>query len=94
MNLSLKANFTRASTTRHEIYLLLLLLRVLSLWLGTSFSLSFAVPPAFWLGFRVNLFFFGVVRVLQYRSVAFVTYVSEFHAQFAKDANLSITTKF
>jgi hypothetical protein len=61
---------------------------------STSFSLSFAVPPAFWLGFRVNLFFFGVVRVLQYRSVAFVPYVSEFHAQFAKDANLSITTKF
>ena len=26
------------------------------------------------------------VRVLQYRSVAFVTYVSEFHAQFAKEA--------
>ncbi|KAF8896037.1 hypothetical protein BD779DRAFT_1608442 [Infundibulicybe gibba] len=29
----------------------------------------------------------GVIeRVLQYRSVAFVTYVSEFHAQFAKEA--------
>lgn len=27
-----------------------------------------------------------VVRVLQYRSVAFVTYVSEFNAQFAKEA--------
>ena len=27
-----------------------------------------------------------LVRVLQYRSVAFVTYVSEFHAQFAKEA--------
>ncbi|PPR03904.1 hypothetical protein CVT24_008096 [Panaeolus cyanescens] len=26
------------------------------------------------------------IRVLQYRSVAFVTYVSEFHAQFAKEA--------
>jgi hypothetical protein len=30
--------------------------------------------------------FFRSVRVLQYRSVAFVTYVSEFHAQFAKEA--------
>lgn len=29
---------------------------------------------------------FVLVRVLQYRSVAFVTYVSEFHAQFAKEA--------
>jgi len=28
----------------------------------------------------------GEVRVLQYRSVAFVTYKSEFHAQFAKEA--------
>jgi len=27
-----------------------------------------------------------LVRVLQYRSVAFVTYVSEFHAQFAKES--------
>ncbi|KAL0953300.1 hypothetical protein HGRIS_004549 [Hohenbuehelia grisea] len=26
------------------------------------------------------------IRILQYRSVAFVTYVSEFHAQFAKEA--------
>lgn len=30
--------------------------------------------------------FCSVVRVLQYRSVAFVTYVSEHHAQFAKEA--------
>lgn len=29
---------------------------------------------------------FGAVRVLQYRSVAFVTYVSELNAQFAKEA--------
>lgn len=31
-------------------------------------------------------FFCSTVRVLQYRSVAFVTYVSEHHAQFAKEA--------
>src|SRR6266446_5382034 len=33
-----------------------------------------------------QLFFRSAVRVLQYRSVAFVTYVSEHHAQFAKEA--------
>ena len=36
---------------------------------------------------KSNLFpFYSAVRVLQYRSVAFVTYVSEHHAQFAKEA--------
>jgi hypothetical protein len=35
--------------------------------------------------FFVHLYLFSV-RVLQYRSVAFVTYVSELHAQFAKEA--------
>ena len=33
-----------------------------------------------------TFFFCSAVRVLQYRSVAFVTYVSEHHAQFAKEA--------
>ena len=37
------------------------------------------LKPAFFL-------FCSAVRVLQYRSVAFVTYVSEHHAQFAKEA--------
>jgi hypothetical protein len=40
--------------------------------------------------FLTDTFFFSLspnaVRVLQYRSVAFVTYVSEHHAQFAKEA--------
>jgi len=40
--------------------------------------------------FLTDVFFFSLslnaVRVLQYRSVAFVTYVSEHHAQFAKEA--------
>jgi len=40
---------------------------------GSSSSLNF-------------LFFLFAVRILQYRSVAFVTYVSEHHAQFAKEA--------
>ena len=35
---------------------------------------------------RTFFFFCSAVRVLQYRSVAFVTYVSEHHAQFAKEA--------
>lgn len=43
---------------------------------NTNVSPSFSFP----------LLFFFIVRVLQYRSVAFVTYVSEFHAQFAKEA--------
>jgi hypothetical protein len=36
--------------------------------------------------FRFLIWCIFLVRVLQYRSVAFVTYVSEFHAQFAKEA--------
>ena len=35
---------------------------------------------------HILTFLIHTVRVLQYRSVAFVTYVSEFHAQFAKEA--------
>lgn len=34
----------------------------------------------------LNDLFFSAVRVLQYRSVAFVTYASEHHAQFAKES--------
>ena len=37
--------------------------------------------PSFW-----TITYVLAVRVLQYRSVAFVTYVSEHHAQFAKEA--------
>ena len=42
---------------------------------------------SFFLLFDCHMLTFSLsVRVLQYRSVAFVTYVSEFHAQFAKEA--------
>ena len=40
----------------------------------------------YFLDCHILTFFSLPVRVLQYRSVAFVTYVSEFHAQFAKEA--------
>ena len=38
------------------------------------------------LGTHPGFFWFYTVRVLQYRSVAFVTYVNEYNAQFAKES--------
>lgn len=40
----------------------------------------------FWRGLRPNVLICTTVRVLQYRSVAFVTYVHELSGQFAKEA--------
>ena len=51
-----------------------------------QFTLSHPCAIFHKVGIYTDFFWFYTVRVLQYRSVAFVTYVNEYNAQFAKEA--------